>query len=135
MSLVGEQIRSFSQSLEVLLGIEHRFRRVHAVMLLDADSRVVDGFAFTSRHATAEQAAEAGLVVGTSHGVIRRALLLSAGVAPVVVVEEADLQLWRDFVDDFAAVGIELLDWLASDGDNIRSFAITTDAARAWAAT
>ena len=58
MSLIGARVRSFSQSLGVLLGVQHRFGEVHAVMLLDADSRVVDGIAFTDAERTADDVVE-----------------------------------------------------------------------------
>ena len=149
MSLIGAEVRSFSQSLGVLLGVQRQFRRVHAVMLLDADSRVVDGLAFTNDHpavehataddvveaATADDVVEAAIAVGATHAVIRRALLLSAGVDPVVTLAEADLARWRRYLGGFAVHDIELVDWLASDGHHIRSYAITTGASTAWALT
>jgi hypothetical protein len=135
MSLIGAQVRSFSQSLGVLLGVQRRFGFAHAVMLLDADSRVVDGLALTDPSPTPDNAVESAIVIGATYDVVRRALLLSAGVEGVVELSEADLDRWRRYVDDFAAVGVELVDWLAADGQHIRSFAITTNAATAWAAT
>jgi hypothetical protein len=135
MSLIGAQIRSFSESLGVLLGVQRRFGFAHAVMLLDADCRVVDGLALTDHASTPNDAVESAIVIGFSYDVVRRALLLSAGVEGVVELTEADLDRWRRYVDDFAAVGVELVDWLAADGHHVRSFAITTNAATAWAAT
>ena len=135
MSLIGAQVRSFSQSLGVLLGVQRRFGFAHAVMLLDADSRVVDGVAITDPAPTPDDAVESAIVIGSTYDVVRRALLLSAGVDGVVDLTEADLDRWRRYVDDFAAVEVDLVDWLASDGQHVRSFAITTDAASAWAAT
>jgi hypothetical protein len=136
MSLIGTQVRSFSQSLGVLLGVQRRFGFAQAVMLLDADSRVVDGVALTDPHRpTPDDAVESGIVIGSTHDVVQRALLLSAGVDGVVDLAEADLRRWRRYVDEFAAAGLELVDWLASDGQHIRSFAITTDAASAWVTT
>jgi hypothetical protein len=135
MSLIGTPIQSFSDSLGVLMGLQERFGLVHAVFLLDADSRVVDGWAVTERPADAERAVAAGLFVSRATDVVRRALLLSAGVDDVLLVEEADLERWRRYLAEFAAAGVELVDWLASDGVNIRSFAITADAESAWVST
>jgi hypothetical protein len=135
MSLIGAQVRSFSQSLGVLFGVQRRFGAAHAVMLLDADSRVVDGIALTDLEPTPDNAVESAIVIGSTYEVVRRALLLSAGTDGVVDLTEADLDRWRRYINDFAAAGVELVDWLATDGRHIRSFAITTDAASAWAAT
>jgi hypothetical protein len=135
MSLIGAQVRSFSQSLGVLLGVQRRFGFAHAVMLLDADCRVVDGLALTGPAPAPDDAVESAIVIGATYDVVRRALLVSAGVDGVVDLSEADLDRWRRYVDDFAAAGVELVDWLASDGQHVRSFAITTDAASAWAST
>lgn len=135
MSLIGARVRSFSESLGVLLGVEQRFGEVHAVILLDVDSRVVDGFAFTDPQPAPDEAVSTGIAVGTAHDVVRRALILSGGLDSVMSIEEANLERWRRYVADFAAVGIELVDWLASDGEHIRSYAITADAESAWVTT
>ncbi|MGH9116549.1 MAG: hypothetical protein ACRD0A_01310 [Acidimicrobiales bacterium] len=132
MSLVGARVRSFSESLGVLLGVQQRFGEVHALILLDADSRVVDGFAFTDLHRASDAAVEIGIAVGTANNVVRRALLLSGGLGSVVPIEWADLERWRGYVTAFAAIGVDLVDWLASDGEHIRSYAITADAGSAW---
>jgi hypothetical protein len=128
MSLVGARVRSFSESLGVLLGVQQRFGEVHAVILLDADSRVVDGFAFTDLRPGPDDAVEMGIAVGSANDVVRRALVLSGGLGSVVPIEEADLERWRGYVSAFAAIGVELVDWLASDGEHVRSYAITADA-------
>jgi hypothetical protein len=135
MSLIGEQVRSFSQSLGVLLGVRQRFGVAHAVMLLDADSRVVDGLALTQPDPTPDRAVESAIVIGSTYDLVRRALLLSAGIDGIVDLDDAHLERWRRYGDEFAAAGVVLVDWLASEGEHIRSFAITTDAEAAWVST
>jgi hypothetical protein len=58
-------IRSFADSLAALLGLEARFGRVHAVMLLDGGGHIVDGLAVTLPRAIDDLvAAGAGLAAG-----------------------------------------------------------------------
>src|SRR5262245_381138 len=124
-------IRSFTDSLAAVIGLEERFGRVHAVMLLDEAGRLVDGLALTGTHHSPEEAVAAGTLLAASGGT-RRVLLLSCGEESVEQIVESTIEAWRRFRRMFADVGVELVDWLASDGGSIRSFAITDEGGVAW---
>lgn len=124
-------IRSFSDALAALLGLERRFGQMHAVMLLDTDGRVIDAVALTAPRSL-DEAVSLGTTLAGGHDRVRRALLLSGGAASVEQIVEAEIERWRRFRDLFSDVGVELVDWLASDGDNIRSYAITDEGEVAW---
>jgi hypothetical protein len=124
-------IQSFADSLAALLGIEERFGHVHAVMLLDGGGRIVDGLAVTPPRAI-DDLIVAGAGLAASHARARRALLLSGGQSPVDEIVEAELERWRGYRRRFSDVGVELVDWLASDGENIRSYSITDVGDVAW---
>jgi hypothetical protein len=124
-------IRSFTDSLAAVIGLEARFGRVHAVMLLDEAGRVVDGLALTGSHRSPDEAVAAGALLAASGG-SRRVLLLSCGEESVEQIVESTIEAWRRFRRVFADVGVELVDWLASDGESIRSYAITDEGGVVW---
>jgi hypothetical protein len=124
-------IRSFADSLAALLGLEERLGHVHAVMLLDGGGRIVDGLAVIPPLAI-DELVVAGAGLAADHARARRALLLSGGQSPVDQIVEDELDRWRRYRRRFSDVGVELVDWLASDGENIRSYAITDIGDVAW---
>ncbi len=63
---------------------------------------------------------------------IAQTLVVSVRPFEADVVREQDLRLYRSARWTLAAAGIELIDWIETDGDLFRSYAYVTCPARAW---
>jgi hypothetical protein len=129
--LIGLPVATFNDALAFLLGLQDRFRRrFHAALLLDEDRRLVDGCVLTAKHHRAEDA----LALVLAGPVVRsgQALVFSAGHGPVGSPTEEDLERWRRLGDQAGDAGVTLVDWLAADKQQIRSFAITEKGEGAW---
>ena len=129
--LIGLPVATFNDALAFLLGLQDRFRRrFHAALLLDEDRRVVDGCVLTAKHHRAEDALAYVLLGPVVQG--GQALVFSAGHGPVGRATEESLDLWHRLGEQAADAGVVLIDWLAADKEQIRSFAITERGAAAW---
>jgi hypothetical protein len=129
--LIGLPVATFTDALAFLLGLQDRFRRrFHAALLLDEDRRLVDGCVLTAKHHRAEDALAYVLLGPVVRG--RQALVFSAGHGPVGRPTEEALDVWRRLGDQAAEAGVTLVDWLAADKEQIRSFAITEKGEAAW---
>ncbi len=129
--LIGLPVATFHDALAFLLGLQDRFRRrFHAALLLDDDRRLVDGCVLTAKHHRAEDALALVLAGPTVEG--RQAIVFSAGHGAVGKLTEEYLEVWRRLGDQAAEAGVTLVDWLAADKEQIRSFAITEKGEAAW---
>ena len=131
--LIGLPVATFADALAFLLGLQHRFRRrFHAAVLLDGERRLVDGCVLTAKHHRAQDALAYVLPGPAVRGGGGQALVFSAGHGPVGAPTDDDVELWRTLVALAAEAGVVLLDWLAADKKQIRSFAITDRGGAAW---
>jgi hypothetical protein len=129
--LIGLPVATFNDALAFLLGLQDRFRRrFHAALLLDEERRLVDGCVLTAKHHRAQDALALVLLGPEVRG--GQALVFSCGHGPVGSPTGDDLDRWRELVEQAAGAGVVLLDWLAADQEQIRSFAITERGATAW---
>ncbi len=64
---------------------------------------------------------------------IRNVLLVSVCPTATPTIRESDLDLFRSLRWRLSIAGVDLVDWIETDGDHVRSFAYLTCPAAAWA--
>jgi hypothetical protein len=120
-------IRTFEDAVAAVLGIRDRFGAGHGVAVLDLTGRVIDLTVFTGEDHTIDTALDWASCVTLNDPLASRMVLLSAvgwGLRPV---READLELLRLARRVFGEDGVEVVDWVQTDGEDIRSLAFTLE--------
>jgi hypothetical protein len=131
---MGDQplvIKGFADAVGAAMGIQDRFGHGHGAAMLDDDGVVLDLTLFTADEHTVDTALGWAYCFVLNHPHARRLVLLSAVRDSVRTPNEDDLAVLRRARAEFAHCGVEIVDWIQSDGDDIRSIAFTTDR-HAW---
>jgi hypothetical protein len=118
-------IRGFADAIAGALAIHHRFRRGHAAAVLDATGTVLDLTVFTACDHSMGDALDWAACVVRSDERARRLVLLSAVTTGVRQPREADLAGLRQARARFEEQGVTVVDWIQTDGEDIRSLAFT----------
>jgi hypothetical protein len=118
-------IRGFADAIAEALAIQQRFRRGHAAAVLDEAGSVLDLTVFTARDHTMHDALDwAGCMVQSDERATR-VVLLSAVTTSVRQPCEADLDVLRRARARLGEQGVTVVDWIQTDGEDIRSLAFT----------
>lgn len=134
--LYPSTIVDFRDALGLAMALADEYAFANAVTLLDSDGAIVDlaivhGVGYTIEPLLSWATAAAAATQG--RGPVA-AVLLSVRPHEVGVVREEDLWRYRRGCWTMAAAGLELLDWIETDGDLYRSFANIACPALAWTA-
>lgn len=116
-------IASFSDAVAEAFALHDRFGRAHAVAVLDADGDVLDLTAFTKAPVDAAITWARCIVGGDDRP--SRLLVLSAVDRDPRKIRDEDarkLRLWRSL---FRRYEVEVVDWILTDGQWLRSLAMT----------
>jgi hypothetical protein len=118
-------IRGFADAIAEALAIQQRFERGHAAAILDDAGTLLDLTVFTARNHTMHDALDwAGCIVRGDERATR-IVLLSAVTVSVRQPCEADLDVLRHARAHFGERGVTVVDWIQTDGEDIRSLAFT----------
>ncbi|MGQ0802620.1 MAG: hypothetical protein ACT4PI_01970 [Actinomycetota bacterium] len=120
-------IKGFADAVGAAMGIKDRFGHGHGAALLDDDGVVLDLTLFTADEHTVDTALGWAYCFVLNHPHTRRLVLLSAVRDSVRTPREDVLAVLRRARDEFAHCGVEIVDWIQSDGDDIRSVAFTAE--------
>ncbi len=105
--------------------------RQHAVLLLDDHGRSVDFHIFTDDEHDLTHAICVGMaLVGWLPHV--RSVVLFSEVERIGDLAEDDARTWQQLVAAFDEQGVQLLDWIHTDAESVRSMTISCDAEPAW---
>ncbi len=125
------RIRGFDDALAAAAALYDRFHHCHAAALLDDDGVVVDLTPFTSIRQSIDDPLDWAHCMVLNKPRVTRLVLLSAQPGGVDQVQEAHLHTLRVAREVFGREGVEVLDWVQTDGVDIRSLAITAGL-RTW---
>jgi hypothetical protein len=125
MSKDALAIRGFADAIAEALAIQQRFRRGHAAAVLDDAGTLLDLTVFTARDHSMHDALDWAACVVLNDERARRLVLLSAVTTSVRQPYEADLEGLRRARAQFGERGVTVVDWIQTDGEDIRSLAFT----------
>lgn len=125
-----EPILTFRDALGLAMSLADDHAFVHAAVCLDPHHAIIgmpqsEGLGRSPGPLIAA-------VCDQSPGSVAAVVLATVRPFEPDVVREADLQLFRRSRWALAEVGIDLLDWIETDGDLFRSYAYVTCPALAW---
>lgn len=105
-----------------------------SVVLLAASGRCVDVGLFRTRSVeiAANWAVDICRLFTQRGQSVSNVLLVSVCPSATPTIHELDLELFRSLRWRLSVLGVDLLDWIETDGDHVRSFAHLTCPATAW---
>jgi hypothetical protein len=118
-------IRSFGDAVAEAIVIQEHFGYGHAAAILDDDGVVLDLAAFTAKRHSIDDALDWANCMVLNEPRTTRMVLLSAVRKRVRELREADLDILRRARAVFGEQGVEIVDWIQTDGKDIRSLALT----------
>lgn len=120
-------ITGLSDALQAALGIADRFNHGHASVALDSDGTVVDFTCFAGPGHTVEAALSWAGGLSLREPRFKSPILISAGDEDVSGLAEEDAELFRKARRVCAVWGARLIDWIKTDGDGLRTMAVSCD--------
>lgn len=118
-------IQGFADALVAAGGLYARFHHCHAAALLDDDGAVLDLTAFASARHSIDDSLDWARCMVLNEPRATRLVLLSVLRDGVEEVQEAHLATFRQAREVFGGDGVEILDWIQTDGEQFRSLAFT----------
>ena len=128
----GLVIRGFADAAMTAFALHEEFGFCHAGACLDDLGNVRDMTMFTDPGThTVESALDWAFCWTMNDDHFTHLVVFSTGSEPVADPSEGDLALFRLMRSAFGRHGIEVLDWIRCDGENVRSLAFT-ERSDAW---
>ena len=118
-------IRGFVDAVAEAMAIQQRFTRGHAAAVLDDAGTLLDLTVFTARDHSMHDALDWASCMVLDDDRATRLVLLSAVTTTVRHPCEADLSVLRRARTLFGDRGVTVVDWIQTDGEDIRSLAFT----------
>jgi hypothetical protein len=118
-------IRGFVDAVAEAMAIRQRFRRGHAAAVLDDAGTLLDLTVFTAHDHSMHDALDWASCMVLDDDRATRLVLLSAVTTSVRQPCEADLGVLRRARAAFGDRGVTVIDWIQTDGEDIRSLAFT----------
>jgi hypothetical protein len=131
MSPRTRAINHFADAACAAVGLQELYGRFAAAVLLGDDGEIVDMRPFAGERACVACAIE-WAVNFVDHPRAHRIVLLSSDSSSVRHAKEDDIRLYRELCDELDLNGFELVDWIQTDGDLLRSLTFTCDLAPNW---
>ncbi len=112
-------------ALQLTIGLHDRFGHFHAAVPLAPDGTVVSLTVFAGHdHDISAALAHAASLAAIDAG-YDLFLLISSTEHDQREVREADIELFHRVRSGFGAAGVEIIDWVLTDGETLRSMACT----------
>ena len=124
---VPRLIESFVEAAYAALDLRDRHAHAHVAALLDEEGRVVNFEPFVGPDSSVETALHWADCMITNYPEIQRMVLLSAVENEVLTLREANLDLFRSTRRSYELDGVEVVDWILTDGEHIRSLSCSVD--------
>lgn len=119
-------IRGFADAVAQAFALHRQFGYCHGAACLDDSGRLRDLTVFTDPEVhTVDSALDWAFCMVVNDERFTRMVVFSTGAQPVVEPSEGDLALFRVMRNAFAGEGVEVVDWIRCDGENVRSLAFT----------
>jgi len=118
-------IADLIDAMQLTIGLHDRFGRFHASAALAVDGTVVDLAVFAGRHHDVFSALDYAAEFAASSPGCYAFVLTSSTDHDQQQVREVDIELFRRVRSIFASAGIEVIDWVITDGETLRSMACT----------
>jgi hypothetical protein len=134
MPSTTRSIHSFADAVATALGLYDLYGRYAALALLDDDRTIIDMTPFSGDAACVLCAVEWADCLLHSDPHSSQAVLLSGTEQSVLELREDDVRLFGFIRDELGALDVEVLDWIQTDGENIRSLAFSCDVDTVWEA-
>jgi hypothetical protein len=125
-------INHFADAVCAAVGLHQLYDRFAAAALLDDDGTILDMRPFAGDDACVACAVERALTVASDWHSAQQIVLLSGAPHSLRDAREDDIRLYQGLRDDIAAEGMELLDWIQTDGADVRSLTFTCDVTPSW---
>jgi hypothetical protein len=133
MSQRTRAINQFADAVGAAIGLQTLYGRFAAAALLDdEDGTILDMRPFTGEDTCVVCALEWALGVADGWHAAHRVVLLSGGGGSPRRLREDDVRLYQGLREALDAHDIELVDWIQTDGDDIRSLTFTCDITPNW---
>ena len=125
MSKDALAIRGFVDAVAEAMAIQRRFTRGHAAAILDDAGTLLDLTVFTAPDHSMHDALDWAGCILLDDGRATRLVLLSAVTTSVRRACEGDIDVLRRARARFGERGVTVIDWIQTDGEDIRSLAFT----------
>jgi hypothetical protein len=133
MSQRTRAITQFADAVSAAAGLEALYGRFAAAALLDdEDGTILDMRPFTGEATCVMCALEWALGVADDWRSAHRVVLLSGGGGSLRELREDDIRMYQTLRETLDGYDIELVDWIQTDGDDIRSLTFTCDISPNW---
>lgn len=125
-------ITHFAEAVHTAVGLQDLYGEFAAAALLDDDGTILEMRPFSGDDTCVVCAVEWAVNVADDWQCAERVVLLSSASGPLRECREDDVRLYQRLHDALDVHGIELVDWIQTDGDDIRSLTYTCDLAPTW---
>ncbi len=132
MSSRTRVITQFAEAVHVAVGLHELYGRFAAAALLDDDGTILDMRPFSGDDTCVVCALEWALNVADDWQHAHRVVLLSAASGSLHECREDDIRMYQSLSDVLDEHGIELVDWIQTDGVDVRSLTFTCDVTPRW---
>lgn len=125
-------IHDFAAAVRTVLALHDVYGRFAAVALLDDDDAIIDMTPFSGEATCVMCAVEWAHALAHAEPRVSRAVVLSGAADLAPELREDDVRLFQAAREHLEAVDLEVLDWLQTDGEQIRSLAFSCDVDPPW---
>jgi hypothetical protein len=133
MSSRTRVITHFAEAVRVAVGLHELYGRFAAAALLDdEDGTILDMRPFSGDDTCIVCALEWAVDVAEDWHRAHRVVLLSAASGSLRECREDDIRMYQMLRDALGEHAIELIDWVQTDGVDVRSLTFTCDVTPNW---
>jgi hypothetical protein len=132
MSTTVRTIHDFTAAVRTALGLHEIYGRFAAVALLDDDHRIIDMTPFSGEATCVMCAVEWAHALAHTEARASHAVVFSGGEQLSSDLREDDVRLFQTVRDALEALDLVVLDWLQTDGEQLRSLAFSCDVDPSW---
>jgi hypothetical protein len=126
-------INSFFDAAGAAVGLHGIYGRFAAAALLDDhDGTILDMRPFTGHDTCVVCAIEWALMLSDDWHSAHRVVLLSGGADSLRDPREDDIRLYQNLREALDEHAVELVDWVQTDGSDVRSLTFTCDVTPNW---
>lgn len=132
MTSLTRSIPDFTAAVHTAITLHDLYGRYATVAVLDPEGRILDMTPFAGDDACVLCATEWAACRCGSDERADHAVVLSGSGGSVLELREDDVRLFHFIRDELASCELEVLDWIQTDGQQVRSLAFSCDVVPAW---
>jgi hypothetical protein len=127
-------INDFADAASAAVGLHELYGSFAAAALLDDDGTILDMRPFAGDDTCIVCALEWALDVADDWHNAQEIVLLSGTSQSLRDAREDDIRMYQGLREEIATYDMELIDWIQTDGSDIRSLTFTCDVSPRWGA-